>query len=283
MGVGLADRLGKAFSVVALRSRRVRVIALVGKSGSGKSFHARLMAEEREIDIVIDDGLVIDRGTILTGHWAKKEQLLMVAVRKALFAEQENAREARKALRHVPFRRVLIVATSQRLAEKIAGNLWLPAPMEFIPVEGVATRGEIRTALRRRGRHGMHSSPVPEVRVRRNLLSAIRLLLRGGGARKRRLRIVGPAAEAGSSTVISESAVVRCVEKFDTRIHVQKVSLLETGGMTTIELSLTVPRHRQGSGRMHDLSDFIMHGLEKQLGIIVREVKLTVAEAPFSN
>ena len=54
------------------RFRGVRVIALVGKSGTGKSFRARLVMEKYNIDLLIDDGLLIRDQKIVAGTSAKR-------------------------------------------------------------------------------------------------------------------------------------------------------------------------------------------------------------------
>ena len=53
-------RLLKKIKMALQPSKKtVRVFALVGKAGSGKSFRARLVAEKHQIDLIIDDGLLI--------------------------------------------------------------------------------------------------------------------------------------------------------------------------------------------------------------------------------
>ena len=50
---------------------RIKVYALVGESGTGKSFRAKLVAQKHGIDMIIDDGLLIRDNRILAGHSAK--------------------------------------------------------------------------------------------------------------------------------------------------------------------------------------------------------------------
>ena len=52
----------------------MRLIALVGKSGTGKSFKAIDVCKDKDIDGIIDDGLFIFRGQIASGHSAKKDK-----------------------------------------------------------------------------------------------------------------------------------------------------------------------------------------------------------------
>ena len=58
----------------------IYVYALVGESGTGKSFRAKLIAEKNGIDAIIDDGLLIKDDKILAGKTAKHEKTYMGAV-----------------------------------------------------------------------------------------------------------------------------------------------------------------------------------------------------------
>ena len=50
----------------------MQVYTLVGKSGSGKSFHAMELCKKKQIDGIIDDGLFIYQNTIVAGVSAKR-------------------------------------------------------------------------------------------------------------------------------------------------------------------------------------------------------------------
>ena len=52
----------------------IQVYALVGESGTGKSFRAKLVAQKYRIDLIIDDGLVIKDDKIIAGYSAKREK-----------------------------------------------------------------------------------------------------------------------------------------------------------------------------------------------------------------
>jgi hypothetical protein len=274
---------GRIIAVTALRLRGVRVTALVGRSGTGKTFRARLIAEKRGMEVIVDDGLIIRGATILTGHWAKKESSIVAAARQALFAEKSHALEAREALKGFSFRNVLIVGTSLKMARKIAANLWLPSPSEVIRIGDIATLGEIEAAMRHRGSRSSHASPVPVVRVRRgparSLLAAVGNVFRRVG---RSPRIETPSTDARGSVVFSESAVsqmaLHCVKEFAPDIEVTGVSLSEEKGMFAIALRLRLAPQWSSAGRLHALREYILHGLERHTGILVREVELIVDE-----
>ncbi|HRZ65913.1 MAG TPA: hypothetical protein P5133_13365, partial [Spirochaetia bacterium] len=74
-------------------AKGVRVYALVGESGTGKSFRAKLVAQKYGIDLIIDDGILIRGDTLIAGRSAKKEQLYMAAVKTALFHDKAHRDE----------------------------------------------------------------------------------------------------------------------------------------------------------------------------------------------
>ena len=271
----------------SLRLRGVTVSALVGASGTGKSFRARLVAEKRGIDVIVDDGILIHGDAILAGHWAKKEKTILAATRRALFDSPEHAREARDALGSISFHSVLIVGTSPRMTQRIARALGLPRPSTVIAMEELARDSEIEAAGRRR-RAGSHAIPTPPVRVRRGPLSA---LVAGAGSLAAALRrraggkADGPASltwekPARGGVAITEAAlrqmVGHCVAEHDPRIGVEKVRIHELGGMHDVEIGIRVPWEHATAGDLHRLRDYIMHSLERHAGIVVREVRLVI-------
>ena len=72
---------------ISLFFKGIKVFALVGKSGTGKSFRAQLVAQRFGIEIIIDDGLAIKDQRILGGKSAKKEKRQYTAVKTALNEE----------------------------------------------------------------------------------------------------------------------------------------------------------------------------------------------------
>ena len=51
-----------------LKHPTVKVYALVGRSGTGKSFRAQLVADKYHIPLIVDDGLLIKDDKILAGR-----------------------------------------------------------------------------------------------------------------------------------------------------------------------------------------------------------------------
>ena len=118
--------MAKLLERLFFRLKGIRVYALVGKSGTGKSFRAQLLMDKYGIDLMIDDGLLIKEQKILAGRSAKREKNYLAAVKTALFNERRHRREVLTILEQMKFKKVLIIGTSERMVIKIGQVLRLP-------------------------------------------------------------------------------------------------------------------------------------------------------------
>src|SRR6056297_1863604 len=103
----------------------MKVYALVGSSGTGKSHRAVLLANKYQIPLIIDDGLLIYSGKIMAGCSAKREESKMGAIRTALFFNDHQVTEVKKALTKIKENKILILGTSIGMVERIAERLEL--------------------------------------------------------------------------------------------------------------------------------------------------------------
>lgn len=169
---------------------RPATFALVGKSGTGKSFKARIVAQRYRIELIIDDGLVIRGQKILAGRSAKREKGILGAVRTAVFADPEQVAGVRRVLSTERFRRILVIGTSMKMVQRIVATLGLPPISRVIPIETVSSRDEIGRALRVREEQGKHIIPVPAIEVKRSyphiFFESIMILLQGARGVRRR-------------------------------------------------------------------------------------------------
>ena len=72
------------------------VISVIGPSGTGKSYRAQMIASERGINYIIDDGLLIKDNEVIAGTSAKKAPTKIETVRNALFSTEEQKKEIKK-------------------------------------------------------------------------------------------------------------------------------------------------------------------------------------------
>ncbi|MDO4178929.1 MAG: Asp23/Gls24 family envelope stress response protein [Phascolarctobacterium sp.] len=144
----------------------MEVIAFVGPSGTGKSHHAIGVARNNKCDAIIDDGLLIKGPKILAGTSAKNEENRIQAVKRAIFTDDDHAKEVREALGKSDIKRLLIIATSDNMIGKIVKKLNLPEPLKTVYIQDVASKQEIKKARRARLQEGKHIVPVPSVELK---------------------------------------------------------------------------------------------------------------------
>ncbi len=148
--------------------QRMKVYAFVGPSGTGKSYRAQMVASERNIRFIIDDGLLIKDNEVIAGESAKKAPTKIETVREALFSNPERAEEIKKAFRKYRPESLLILGTSDNMVKKIAENLGLPEITDTIYITDVATEQEMEDARRMRLTEGKHVIPVPTFEIKKD-------------------------------------------------------------------------------------------------------------------
>ncbi len=136
--------------------------------GTGKSYRAQMVASEREIKYIIDDGLLIKENEVIAGVSAKKAATKIETVKKALFNNPEEADEIKKAFRKYRPESILILGTSDNMIKKIRENLGLPELTETIYITDVATEEEMQEARRIRQTQGKHVIPVPTFEIKKD-------------------------------------------------------------------------------------------------------------------
>ncbi len=147
--------------------RSIEVIALIGPSGTGKSHHAMTIAQERNCDAIIDDGLLIAGSRIVAGRSAKREETRPAAIRRAIFSAPGHVLEVREGLSQITPARVLVLGTSTTMALRITSRLGLQEPAEFLDIREFATPEEIDHALWQRRQEGKHVIPAPAFEVKK--------------------------------------------------------------------------------------------------------------------
>ena len=146
----------------------IKVYAFVGPSGTGKSYRAQMVASEKGIRFIIDDGLLIKDNQIIAGESAKKASTKIETVKHALFLDDGEKSSIQKALKKHKPSRILILGTSDGMVSKIAENLGLPPVSETIYITDVATEEEMETARHIRVTEGKHVIPVPTFELKRD-------------------------------------------------------------------------------------------------------------------
>ena len=269
----------------------ITVFALVGPSGTGKSFRAKLLADKYSLEAIIDDGLLIQNDKILAGQSAKREKTYMGAVRVALFDDKGHRDQVAKVLQKMHIKKILILGTSEKMVQKIAMRLQLPAPVKIIKIEDIATKEEIEKAQRNRLIEGKHVIPVPALEIKHNypkiFYDRVRIALKGGKKKTAgetgkvyEKTVVRPEFSKKGRLEISEAAitqmVMHCVAEFDNQIRVKKLKIKTDARGYRLILTIDVPFGTQLTGKIHNLQKYIIDNVEKYTGILIEEVSIII-------
>jgi adenylate kinase family enzyme len=279
--------------------KRKKVFALIGDSGTGKSFHAKIVAQKYGIEFIIDDGLLIRDNRILAGHSAKKEHTFLAAVKVALFDEKSHRDEVARKLQSEKFKRILLLGTSEKMVNKIAARLQLPPPSKTIKIEDIATQEEIDRAVRTRRIEGKHVIPVPSIEIKRSypniFYDAIRIFKRrispegnpnnlptGLGPVPTLLEksVVRPEYSKRGKVIISQSAlsqmVIHCVGEYNPNIKIKKILVKDAEMGYRLVITIDVPYGIQLGGNIHEMQQYIIDNIERYTGILIEEVNIII-------
>lgn len=270
--------------------RGVRVFALVGESGTGKSFRAKLVAQKYGIDLIIDDGLLIRGDVIVAGKSAKREKLYMAAVKTALFHEKAHRDDVARELQRVRWKKILLIGTSEKMVAKIAERLQIPQPHKIIKIEDIASKEDIEAAIQSRRVEGKHVIPVPAIEVKRSypriFYDSVRVFLQrnlGATVRTPKLyekSVVRPEFAKRGRVAISEAAlsqmVIHCVDEFDDSIRIQKITVRSDSQGYRLTVVIELPYGTQLSGNIHNLQQYVIDNIERFTGILIEEVNLVI-------
>lgn len=282
--------MGNIFEDIASTFKPCAVFALVGESGTGKSFRAKLIAEKYGIDAIIDDGLLIQNDKILAGHSAKREKTYMGAVRVALFDDKEHRDEVAKAWKKARIKKLLILGTSEKMVIKIATRLQLPQPQKIIHIEEIASREEIEKAIKSRQVEGKHVIPVPSIEIKRNYSQIFSNSIKVFFQRKNIFNkndgklfeksIVQPEFSKKGRIEISEAAltqmVMHCVSECEPAVRVNKMTIKTNSRGYKIIITIDVPFGTQLTGKIHKLQKYIIDKIESYTGILIEEVSIVI-------
>lgn len=146
----------------------MRTLALVGKSGTGKSHKAQLIAKQNGVSFIIDDGLLIHGSRVLAGYSAKRETTRLGAIKRAIFYDSVHAAEVKNKLSEMKVESLLILGTSDSMISAICKALDIPLPEVIIRIEDVSSQHEINTARMIRKGKGKHVIPVPTLEIKKD-------------------------------------------------------------------------------------------------------------------
>ncbi len=266
---------------------KIEIYAFVGSAGTGKSHRATHVAKQNGIDVIIDDGLVISRGRILAGRSAKSEINRLRAIKRAIFEYKDHRDEVVNYLTKNPPKKLMILATSNGMIDKIISRLGLNKPVKTINISDVSTAEEIEAALRERREKKQHVVPVAKAQIQNNfagkLVSQIKGFFRGRDKNESSNTIVKPLFSFNGKVIISSDALmemsknlvsleghVRKIRELDIKTYDDKIELnieidLNLGNRSALSIAKTLQRK-------------IRMGLSYFTGMEIRQVNIRVNE-----
>ena len=275
----------------------ITVYALVGKSGTGKSFRAKLLAENLGIPYIIDDGLLIFEDAILAGRSAKQEKFYLSAIKTALFLNPQQLKDVITIIKERKVKKILLLGTSNKMVERLAGQLDLPPINQIIQIEEIASQKDIEAAIKSRFEEGKHVIPVPAIEVKRDyaqiLSESIRIFFSGdkrkngeGKSKFFEKSIVQPDFHRETTTAgkvsITEAAltqmILHCIDEYDDEIQVKKVKIKILRSGYSISLHIIVSYGKTLTGGLDELSKYICDTIQRYTGIIIEDLEITVDE-----
>lgn len=274
--------------------KHIQVFALVGESGTGKSFRSKLLAEENGIHAIIDDGLLIQDDKIIAGRSAKREKTYMGAVRVALFDDKDHRDSVAKILRKTHIKKILLLGTSEKMVSKIAMRLQLPQPQKIIHIEEIATKEEIEKAVKSRQVEGKHVIPVPTIEVKKNYPQILSSSMRDFFTQRKLFSkqtknqngkmieksIVQPEFSKKGRIEISEAALTQmtmhCVNECDPDVKIKKITIKTDSRGYRLIVLIDVPFGTQLTGKIHRLQQYIIDKIESYTGILIEEVSIVI-------
>ncbi|MDR3301939.1 MAG: hypothetical protein LBT01_05320 [Spirochaetaceae bacterium] len=268
----------------------VATYALVGKSGTGKSYQSKFVAARYNIDLIIDDGLLIRNERILAGRSAKEESSIIAAVRAAVFFDKTRRDEVARKLQTEKYRKVLLLGTSEKMIKKIAARLQLPRPRKIIKIEDFAKSEEIDKALRTRRVEGKHIIPLPSLEVKKAypVIFLDRMPIIKGKMptaigfipESHEKSIVRPLYSIKTKIVLSKYSfslmIINCVNEFNSRIKVKESSIIDWKAGYRLIMTLDVPLGMKLEKNIDGLKHYITDNIERFTGILIEEVFVVI-------
>jgi uncharacterized alkaline shock family protein YloU len=267
------------------------VYALVGKSGTGKSFRARLVAEHYNIPLMVDDGLLIKDVTIISGRSAKREINYVGAIKTALFDDISHRQEVVNSIKVEKPPRILLIGTSVKMVQKVAVRLELPPISKYINIEEISSKEDIERAIKSR-KEGKHVIPVPSIEIEKDysqiFLDSIKVLFKRNFGRKKESSsfeksVVQPDFDSNGkrgSVTITEAAltqmILHCIDEFNCEISVKRIKVRHYGSSYNIKIYIETIYGENKTEELYNLRKYIAEKIERFSGVTINEVSISI-------
>jgi uncharacterized alkaline shock family protein YloU len=269
----------------------MKVYALVGRSGTGKSHKAQMVAGMHDIEYILDDGLIIRGTKVLAGVSAKREGTRIGAVKRAIYANPEHRSDVKKVIQSCEPDKILVIGTSEHMIQNIMHVLGLGKEYELIRIEDISEPEEIEAAIKSRRIKGKHVIPVPTFEVKKDFsgyfIDSIKQLVRKNekSTETYEKTVVRPTfsylGKYEIKDMVLKSIVSFSGEKLE---YVSKVVSVDIGGMKEgiiitvgVILEMKEPLHRIAANASQKIKESLEYMTGKNVlavNIVVKGVKI---------
>ena len=266
----------------------MRVIAFVGPSGTGKSYRSVKIASQYGADAIIDDGLLISHGKVVAGTSAKSEETMIASVKHALFMKSEQSKDIKQVLKEGKINCLMILGTSEGMANKIAKALEIGEIEQFIHIDDVATAEEMELAHNMRIKEGKHVIPVPTFEIKKDFsgyfLHPLRYLQRNldkdTDVDNSDRSIVRPTFSYMGDYIISDNVIIAMAvheaEKFDAVGRVMNINVRKTSHGLHLDMTVTVKIGNNIPALCADIQRAVKYNIEKYTSVNIRRAHVFV-------
>ena len=267
----------------------MKVYTLTGKSGTGKSFQAMNLCREYDIESIIDDGIFIYHDRVMAGTSAKREQTKVGAIKAAMFIRPEQREEVKRSIASVKPESVLVIATSDKMADEICEQLGFPEIYKRIHIEDITTEREREKAWKQRRIQGKHVIPVPSMQLKRDFagyfINPLKILKSSGVfgiGQYTEKTVVRPTYSYSGEFTISEKVISDIAECAATRSEgvgdVLNVYANTMPGTLRVQVTLSMKANGSVLENATKYQQKLAHVIEFMTAFNVVEVAVTVGE-----
>jgi uncharacterized alkaline shock family protein YloU len=272
----------------------LKVYALVGPSGTGKSHKSTMLASDMGISHIIDDGLLISGNRVIAGTSAKKEATKLASVRRALFTDAEHRKEVAKAIKARKADSILLLGTSEKMVTDIAKKLELPDIDRIIYIEDISDEDEIKTALSSRKEKGKHVIPVPTFEIKKDFsgylldpLYIFRKKDKNKYVSEGSKSIVRPTFSYLGSYTISNNTLYQIANHVASSVNgfegITRFRVIKKEGGISIEMSITVNYEHAIIEVMKQVQKRVRDVLERLTALNLASMDITVRHVVINN
>ncbi|HBG2770743.1 TPA: ATP-binding protein [Clostridioides difficile] len=263
----------------------MEVYALVGSSGTGKSFKALEFAYENDIEYIIDDGILIYKNKVLAGISAKQANTTIEAVKRAIFYNLEHRQEVRETIKKENIRKILIIGTSKKMVNQIVERLSIGRVCKFINIQDISTKYEIEIAKQAR-KEGNHVIPVPAVEIKSMAsglsINSLKRLFRKGNNRNMVVlekTIIRPTFSYIGKFYISADVIKQIIEyevyNFGSIDRINKINIENCNNFMNIFVSINI-NDLETIKKIEDIQQIIKKSIEKMTLVNVQKIDINI-------